>query len=158
MPPSWAPDERARFYLRAPRLLTPLFILTSFRLYREVAAASASVAAGVRQSARHAWNVLTHMFGPTRMARRIFLLDGFEHGDLSRVSAPTLVVTGDPHLDRVMPVPATREYLRLIPHARLATLERTGHLGFITRPHAFVELVVPFVEEAAGDEPRRRVG
>ena len=62
---------------------------------------------------------------------------------------PTLLVTGEPALDNVVPVAATHEYLRVWPHASLTTLARTGHLGLITRPAAFAEVVVPFAERAA---------
>src|SRR5918992_3948588 len=39
LPPTWTPDSRVRFYVRAPRLLTPLFMVTSLRMYREIASA-----------------------------------------------------------------------------------------------------------------------
>jgi pimeloyl-ACP methyl ester carboxylesterase len=71
---------------------------------------------------------------------------------------PALVITGDPALDRVVPAAATREYLAWLPHARLATIERTGHLGFITRPEIFSELVGRFAAETRDTEPRRRIG
>ena len=74
LPPSWRPNERAEFYLRAPRLLTPLFMLASLRLYHEMAAARASLASGAVAGARHGLNALRHMFSPTRMARRVTLL------------------------------------------------------------------------------------
>jgi pimeloyl-ACP methyl ester carboxylesterase len=162
MPPSWTPDSRARFYLRAPRLLSPLFALQSLRMYREIAAANATSAARLRAAARHGWNVLTHMFSPARMARRIHLLQGLQLETLlRRVQVPTLVITGDPALDRVVPVKASYEYVRLWPHARVAMIERTGHLGLITRPDEFARLVVSFAEgpaRQANGEPWRRVG
>jgi pimeloyl-ACP methyl ester carboxylesterase len=37
VPPSWKPDQRVRFYLRSPRLLSPLFCVASLRLYKEIA-------------------------------------------------------------------------------------------------------------------------
>ena len=46
--PSWKPDARVRFCLHAPRLLTPFFLLTSLRMYREIAAASAGVVRAFR--------------------------------------------------------------------------------------------------------------
>jgi pimeloyl-ACP methyl ester carboxylesterase len=58
---------------------------------------------------------------------------------------PTLLVTGDSSLDRVVPVERTREYLRIWPHARHAVIPRTGHLGLITRPEEFAAVVGPFV-------------
>ena len=66
--------------------------------------------------------------------------------DCARVSAPTLIVTGERTLDRVVAVDITREYVNLIAGARHATLDRTGHLGSITRPDAFAALVREFVE------------
>jgi len=155
--PSWRPDARVRFYLRAPRLLAPLFMLASLRMYVEIAAAHGGFAAGLPAAVRHAWNVLTHMFSPTRMARRVRLLCSMPPIDVSNVRAPVLLITGEPALDRVVPVHATREYLRLLPHARVETLERTGHLGLVTRPEAFAALVAPFAAEAAREASRRRV-
>lgn len=161
LPPSWRPDRRVRFYTRAPRLLTPIFLLASLRLYREIAAASGGAAAGARAGLGHAWRVLTHMFSPMRMARRVGLLAGIDFAaEFSLMQQPTLLMTGEPSLDRVVPVrQTTREYGALFPHARFATLEHTGHLGLITRPGEFARLVVAFADEAAHGAPlRRRVG
>ena len=160
LPPSWTPDARVRFYLRAPRLLSPLFCIASVRMYREIAAANGGVLGGVAPALRHGWTVVTHMLSPARMARRVHLLSDVDLREaLARVEAPTLVVTGDRGLDRVVPVQRTREYLDLWPHARVATIERTGHIGLITRPHEFAGVVAPFVaEHAEAAGVRRRVG
>lgn len=159
LPPSWAPDRRIRFYLRAPRLLTPVFVMASLRMYREIAAAHPGVWQSLRETMRHGWNVSTHLFSPTRMARRVSLLGSVDFQSIGRVDVPALVITGDAALDRVVPVQATREYLRLLPQARAVTVERTGHLGFITRPAAFAEVVAAFVGETSGRlEARRRIG
>jgi pimeloyl-ACP methyl ester carboxylesterase len=160
MPPSWKPDARARFYLRAPTLLAPLFVLNSLRMCPEIAAAYPGAGAGLLPAVRHAWRVLTHPASPVRMARRIRLLERLQlEPELAGVAAPVLIVTGEATLDRAVPVEATREYLRIWPHARSATLERTGHLGPITRADAFADLIVPFIEEAAASAgSRRRIG
>ena len=63
-----------------------------------------------------------------------------------RVSAPTLVVTGEPQLDRVVPVDQTLKYLDLIHGATHRLLERTGHVGFASRSDEFASLVGPFVD------------
>jgi len=157
LPPSWQPDARVRFYLRAPRMLTPVFIVASLRMYREIAAARPGLVPGLREAARHGVNVLRHMFSPLRMARRVHLLAGASPFDASAIRVPTLVLTGEPELDRVVPVRATREYLVLIPHARLERVERTGHLGLITRPDVFSALVAPFAADADRAAARRRV-
>ena len=69
---------------------------------------------------------------------------------LEQVNVPTLVITGDPLLDRVVPVALTREYVRIWPHAREATIARTGHIGSITRPDEFARIVVDFMKETFG--------
>jgi pimeloyl-ACP methyl ester carboxylesterase len=149
LPPSWKPNLRVRFYLRAPRLLVPLFLIGSLRMYPEIAAARGGVVRAAPAAVRHAWNVLTHMFSPTLMARRVRLLEGLGMAfELSRVHVPTLVITGESPLDRVVPVEATHEYLQVWPHAQVATLPRTGHLGLITRAEEFAGIVVRFVDEA----------
>jgi pimeloyl-ACP methyl ester carboxylesterase len=94
------------------------------------------------------------------IARRVRLLESCDLGpELRTVKAPVLVVTGEAHLERVVPVSLTREYLRLWPQARAVTLLRTGHLGLITRPDEFAKLVGAFVEDTvASGASRRRIG
>jgi pimeloyl-ACP methyl ester carboxylesterase len=88
------------------------------------------------------------------MARRVHFLEGLDLGrELKAVRTPTLVITGEPALDRVVPVELTREYLALWPHAQAATIANTGHLGSITRPEAFANLVAPFVAQASSWRP-----
>jgi pimeloyl-ACP methyl ester carboxylesterase len=163
IPPSWTPDSRVRFYLRAPALLSPLFCIGSVRLCREIFAAEGGrLSAGARAAARHGWRVVTHFFSPRRMARRLRLVEREKlQSEIARVNVPTLIVTGDPALDRVVPPALSHEYLRLLPHARVATIANTGHLGLITRPDEFARLVVPFAESAArlaDGAARRRIG
>ena len=162
VPPSWTPDRRVSFYLRAPRLLSPLFCVASLRMYREIAAAHAGFAAGAFAALVHGWRVVTHMFSPGRMARRVRLIvDCNLEARISGINVPTLVVTGDPSLDRIVPVARTHEYVRMWPHARVATIANTGHLGLITRPEEFARIVVPFAERAArlaDTGSRRRIG
>jgi len=87
------------------------------------------------------------------------MLEGVNlESELMRVEAPVLVVTGDADLERVVPVSATRQYLELWPHAQSVTLARTGHLGLITRPVEFAQLLTPFVEHTSGLTSRRRIG
>jgi pimeloyl-ACP methyl ester carboxylesterase len=173
LPAGWHPNARVAFYLRAPRALMPVFMVASLRMYREIAAANDGIAGGMAAAFRHAARVLAHMFSPSRMARRVRLLASIDlRQELAQQPAasgqlPTLIVTGEPTLDNVVPVAATHEYLRIWPQASLATLARTGHLGLITRPAAFANIVVPFAERAAAVSsendlrphlPRTRVG
>ena len=66
--------------------------------------------------------------------------------DCARITAPTLIVTGERDLDHVVPVEGSSEYLQLIHDSRAVVLERTGHLGSITRPDAFAAIVRAFSE------------
>jgi pimeloyl-ACP methyl ester carboxylesterase len=157
LPPGWRPDARARLYLRAPRLLLPLFMVASLRLFPEMVAARGGVASGLSAAVRHGINVLRHMFSPSRMAIRVErLVEAQLDRRVTRIEARTLVIVGEDKLDRVVPPALTREYLSICPRAEAVTLERTGHLGLITRPREFAGLVASFVEETSTDSARRR--
>ena len=159
IPPSWTPNARVRFMLRAPRLLSPLFCINSLRLFPEMAIAKQGVLPGLAFALTHVAGVLRHAFSPSLMARRVRLLEGLHlEGELRSLRVPTLVITGESGLDGVVPVQMTRDYLRLWPHARAVTIDRTGHLGLVTRPDRFADLVVGFAQEAeTGGTQRRHV-
>jgi pimeloyl-ACP methyl ester carboxylesterase len=160
LPPSWEPNSRVRLYVKAPRLLAPLFYLMSLRLYLEIAAAHEGWLAGVRAAVRHGWNVLRHPLSPVRMARRVRLLSSVDlRSEVARPAVRTLVITGEDRLERVVPPARTREYLTICPDSSGITLARTGHLGLMTRADEFARVVCAFVREAADDrETRRRLG
>jgi len=149
LPPSWRPDARASFYLRFPWLLSPVFCLGAAGLYGEIAAASDTWWSGIAAACKAGINVLGHIFHPGRMARRVHLLTSVRiDSELARVKVPTLVVTGEERLERVISPRATRQYAAIWPHSRVETLARTGHLGMITRPREFAALVARFVSES----------
>jgi pimeloyl-ACP methyl ester carboxylesterase len=161
LPPGWRPDARVRFYLHAPRLLSPLFYLMSLRLYREIAAAHDSVRGGLQAALRHGLNVLRHMLSPGRMARRVRALGSVDlAAEIARLNVRTLVITGEDGLDRVVPPARTREYMRICSDAQAVTLPRTGHLGLITRADEFARIVCAFVRDSTTEETtgRRRIG
>jgi 3-oxoadipate enol-lactonase len=140
--------RRHELYLRAPWILGPLFIAESpWRLGPEIRAALPDRRARYLYSRRALGTLLSAPVSLSRMAARARLIASEDVGsDCSRVTAPTLVVTGERALDHVVPVDGTSEYVRLIPNARAAVLERTGHLGSITRPDAFAALLRDFVD------------
>ena len=147
IPPGWVPNARVRFYLRAPMLLSPLFLIGSLRMYKEIAAARSGVLPGMATAIRHGLNALAHMLSPSRVARRVRLVESMQldHA-LGAVHVPTLLITGEPALDHIVPVRLTEEYARLWPHAERVTLARTGHIGLVTRPDAFEAAVGSFVD------------
>ena len=65
------------------------------------------------------------------------------------VEAPVLVVTGEPGLDRVVPVEVSRRIVARVRRARHVVLPRTGHLGIVTRPEGFCRVMNEFVESGA---------
>lgn len=139
--------EAAR-YLRHPTLALPFFAVRGCRnLLPETLAARASWPARARFVVEHGLRVLRYPIAPATMARWVRAWQATDlAGDCRRVSAPTLLVTGEAALDRVVPVSSTREYLTLIPGATHTVLPRTGHVGLVTRPQAFARLVEPFVD------------
>ena len=148
--PVWRPDCRVDWYLRAPRLMAPMFALSSpFRLYPEIAAAFTSLRERTRFVAGHLHRVLSHPFAPSRMAERVRLAGRVDFAaDCTRIAAPTQVVTGEPGLDRVVPVHSSRTYLDAVPGALYDRIDRTGHIGLVTRPERFADLVMRFAGSA----------
>ena len=73
--------------------------------------------------------------------------------DCACVVAPTLIITGEAHLDYVVPVDGSAAYERLIANAHRVVLPATGHLGSMTRPREFAELIRAF---AIDDRRARR--
>jgi pimeloyl-ACP methyl ester carboxylesterase len=151
--PPWRLKRRHRLYLRLPYIFMPLFIAeTPLRLRRELKAALPSWrkrAAFEMAQAKTLWRAPISV---RRMAQRGRLLRHLdvEH-DCAGVSAPTLVITGDPALDQIVPVAGTHRYAQLIGGAQQVAIARTGHLGCNTRPDEFARLVHEFAtDEGAG--------
>lgn len=147
--PGWRPPEHIAQYARAPILSAPAFVFGSFgRLAPEIACALPSRSARLAFWIQHLVRVALAPASPTRMSERLSLWNGADFAiDCTRITQPTLVVTGEVGLDRVVPVEVTRRYVTAIRGAREATIERTGHIGLVTRPERFAELVAGFVHE-----------
>ena len=148
--PGWRPRPRHDFYARWPFVFGPVFLAEApFRAGPEIAAALPS-----RRERRAFGRAMlrTMLSAPPSlpgMAARARLIASYDRrADCARVAVPTLVVTGEPALDRVVTVDGTAEYARLIRGAAIRVLERTGHQGSLTRPDAFAEIVRAFVEKA----------
>ncbi|MBZ5560085.1 MAG: alpha/beta hydrolase [Acidobacteriia bacterium] len=146
--PGWRLPRRHRLYARLPWLLGPLFLVESpWRMRAELHAAFPD---GRTRRAFKASVLRTLLSAPIslgRMAARARLIDETDlRSDCARIDAPTLLVTGEPALDHVVPVDSSREFVRLIRGARAEVIASTGHIGSVTRPDAFVALVSRFVE------------
>ena len=145
--PPWNLKRRHRLYLRLPWIFMPLFLAeTPLRLRRELKAALPSWRSRVAFEIAQTKTLWTAPISVPRMAQRGRLLRylDVEH-DCARIAAPTLVITGDGALDRIVPVIGTERYARMIGGAKQVTIGRTGHLGCNTRPGEFARLVHEFV-------------
>lgn len=143
---SWQPDERQRRYLKAPTLMSPFFVASApQRLRSEVRAALPAISQRLKFALTHGANVVFAPATPSRMARRIALARAHQFADPHQVTAPVLVLTGEPGLDLVVPVDVTRRYLAEFAGAEHVVLERTGHIGLVTRPDAFGGVLERFV-------------
>jgi 3-oxoadipate enol-lactonase len=141
--PGWQPDARVRRYASAPRSSALAFVAGApGRLAREIAAAIPGRAERLATVVGYLGSIVAHPSSPRRMAARVRCLAGQDFiADARQVAAPTLVVTGEVALDRVVPVDGTREYVALIRSALGVTLEHTGHIGLVTKPEVFAERI-----------------
>jgi pimeloyl-ACP methyl ester carboxylesterase len=139
---------RHQMYLRAPWIFGPIFLAeTPFRLRSEVRTAIPDAKLRRRFSLRALQTAIGAPVSLSHMAARARMISAEDvTPDCARITAPTLVITGERHLDHVVPVEGSSEYVRLIPNAQAVVLERTGHLGSITRPDAFAAIVRNFAE------------
>jgi len=151
-----SPSPRARLdrqsvaYLRHPRLALPLFAARACaRLLPETLAARVTWTSRARFLAGHLGRVLHAPIHPRLMASwvRAWMAVDLE-ADCRRIAAPTLVITGEPDLDRVVPVAQSLEACECIAGATHVVLRQTGHIGSVSRPVEFAELVSRFVDAA----------
>ena len=133
LPPDWRPDRRARFYLRAPRLLSPLFLL-------DVAAARAAGDRALHCRRLAQRSAVRGRSDAPRCCARFSRRRGWRRGCVVRAvhvqrsvdafAKPAMVITGEPGLDRVVRPELTRRYLDV---AAACTARRArpapGHSG-----------------------------
>lgn len=145
--PDWRPDERITRYVASPRTSAFAFVTGApGRLAREIAAAVPEPLQRLRTVGSYLASIVGNPPSPIRMAARVRCLAGHDfRADCARVVAPTLVVTGEADLDRVVPVAGTLAYVEAIGNARAVKLERTGHIGCVTRADAFADIVGGFL-------------
>jgi pimeloyl-ACP methyl ester carboxylesterase len=144
--PRWKVTPHLARYLRWPMLGSPLYAAGAVgRYWRELRAIYPDQRTRLSTSASTMWRVLTAPAMPYRMSRRARLAaaQDFE-ADCACVSVPTLIVTGEPDLDRIVPCDESQRYLTLISGSRFQLFEKTGHLGTVLAPERFAEIVSKF--------------
>jgi pimeloyl-ACP methyl ester carboxylesterase len=145
--PDFHLSPRHVMYARAPSVFGPFFLAeTPRRLSAELRVAFPRLADRARFGWRQALTLITAPLSLRAMAARALLIGAASPAeDCRRVVAPTLVVTGEPALDRVVRVESTRAYLKLIRNARAVELAGTGHVGYLTQPERFVTTIRQFL-------------
>ena len=156
--PHWQIDDQSARYARRPRLSLPLFALRAVgRLAPELAAAMPGWGARLRFGAGYAARAVRYPASPRQMANIVHEWRRTNLTEINgRVTAPTLVITGEENLDRVVPVASTLEYLSLIPGAVHARLPHTGHIGCLSKPAEFAALVSDFLHASRSNRARGR--
>jgi pimeloyl-ACP methyl ester carboxylesterase len=152
--PRWPLEPRRLEYLRRPLLSAPSFAMDSLgRLMPELIAALPTRHARLRFLVSHVGRLVRFPASPRRMAAWIRAWQANQREiECSGIAAPSLVITGEPDLDRVVPQSSTLEYLTLVPGARHVVLSHTGHIGLLTAPQTFARIVGQFVDEATNKE------
>jgi pimeloyl-ACP methyl ester carboxylesterase len=146
--------------VRRPLMLLPGFPLFAVRalqrLLPEVMTAIDSWPQRLSFLATYGWRVTRHPMRPYQSARWVREWQGRDlAAECAQVQAPTRVITGDAPLDRVVRTTSSQDYLSLISGATAATLDRTGHIGLVTRPAAFAALVEEFLNGVDSSRSRR---
>jgi pimeloyl-ACP methyl ester carboxylesterase len=155
--PDFQLTPRLTSYLRNPALSLPAFALRAVaHLLPEVIASQSTWKDRARFLASHLTRTLRYPVNPRKMAiwtkawknGGCSEIPGFRAGsERDGVLPPTLILTGEPVLDRVVPVASTLEYLNAIPGARHVLLRRTGHIGIVSMPKVFARIVGEFLRE-----------
>jgi len=145
--PGWIPDERQRRYVARPWQSAPAFVAGApLRLWPEIHAAYDTRRERLSFVIRHAARVVAAPIVPPLMAARVALQQQMDFTpDCAQVRVPTLIVTGEDDLDRVVPAEVTRRYRQLIPGARYVQMKRSGHIGLLTHPAQFADIVTGFI-------------
>ncbi len=150
--PRWRLRPRHTVYARAPWLFGPLFLAESpFRLRAELAAALPDARERWRFGRDQLRTLVEAPLSVTRMAARARMVACHDRAaDCRDVACPTLIVHGEEALDHVVDAGGTSDYGALIHGATVVTLERTGHLGSITRPREFAAITRRFLTTQRG--------
>jgi len=147
--PRWKPNETLLRYMERPLLSMPLVLPAWFlRMWPEIFAAKPTIAGRARFAARYFGRIILSPLSVTNMSAwaRLKLATDIED-DCARVKAPALLITGEPELDRVIDLRQSADWLELIPGTRHVTIPRTGHIGLVSKPEEFADIVCSFMEE-----------
>jgi pimeloyl-ACP methyl ester carboxylesterase len=145
--PNWRPGPDDAFCLRFPWLSLPYFAARgAVRIGPEIYRARESWKTRFDLLREHAGRAIEAPLEPRRMAA--WVREWQRHdlaSDCKEITAPTLVLTGESELDRVVPVRESKKYLKLIRGSTHVVLPGTGHIGCVTRPYQFAKTCGQFI-------------
>jgi pimeloyl-ACP methyl ester carboxylesterase len=155
-PPAWSLPPRASRYLGAPRLMAPIFWLGApLRAYPEVKAAIPGWRARLDFLVEQGLRIAKAPASSRRMVRRLRWLASAETALDRPLSIPSLIITGEPSLERVVPPDATLTYRTWLPNARVVTMPGTGHGGTVTQPREFAQRVGEWLQSLESPRAHR---
>jgi len=145
--PGWRADAEQNRYVSRPVLTLPKFLWKAFgRVRVELNAGLPRVWDRIALVVRAAITAVRYPPLPHVMANRVRLMEAVDLAqDAGRVTAPTLVVTGEPGIDRVVPVESTKKYLAYIPNSRYTMIDNAGHTVSLIHPERLARVVCEFI-------------
>ena len=149
--PRWAPNATLLKYMERPLLSMPLVLPAWFlRMWPEIFAAEPSLMGRASFAVRYFTRALISPLSVTKMSAWAKLKLATDIvADCARVKAPALLITGEPGLDKVVDLRKSADWMTLIPGTRHVTIERTGHIGLVSKPREFADIVCGFMKEQA---------
>lgn len=147
--PHWKPNETLMKYMERPLISMPLVLPAWFtRMWPEIFAAKPTLAGRLSFGWRYFTRAVRSPLSVTRMSEWAKLKLATDIvADCAKVQAPALLITGEPRLDRVIDLRASMDYVTLISGLRHVTIARTGHVGLVTKPVEFADLLCGFAHD-----------
>lgn len=151
--PRWHLRRRHDLYARWPWVFGPAFLAeVPGRLRDEVRAAFPDRRQRRAFTLRQLRAVVMAPVSLARLAARARLIGGYDRvADCRLVTAPTLIMHGEPRLDHVTGDGGTEDYSTLIAGAQRAQLDCTGHLGSVTRADICARIIQTFLDTTTKD-------
>jgi pimeloyl-ACP methyl ester carboxylesterase len=145
--PHWKPDPHQERYIRRPILSSPFFAVRAIsHLWGELRVTYPDLLDRLSFCTVAGARILMAPAAPWRIGSRaqMAIAERFDL-DCASIKAPTLVVTGESDLDRVVRQSDSMTYVSAIDGARFHLFDKTGHLGTISAPERFTTIVSNFV-------------
>lgn len=145
--PNWKPDPYQQRYIQRPLLSSPFFAVRAIsHLWRELRVTYPDLFGRLKFCTVAGARIIMAPAAPRRIGSRAQMATAERFDlDCASIKAPTLVVTGEGDLDRVVRQAESIEYVSAIDGARFHLFDKTGHLGTISAPERFTTIVSNFL-------------